>query len=301
MYPESFSKNLNYKFRELELVVKQLTSESEPSEIDIDLALEKTRQLYDLLLRLDPGSIERTDRKSLTVPTGKPVVPSDPDPVEDEKVYEAEGIIPSPVPMEREKPGLDKEKANESGHGKSAESRQEEATESKYSKAAESNDGKEDEMKKINKGEEEGDRSQYDKASASRKNTTEANQEKEERKPDNQNNPDEIEIVADRYQSSQNYINQAIASKQTKKDLTTRLQSKPIADLRNSIGLNDKFLFIKEIFKGRPEKYNQCIDQLNKSASYEEALSYLKDNYSLDENNKVVKKLLSLVKRKHQS
>lgn len=301
MYPESFSKNLNYKFRELELVIKQLTSETEPSEIDIDLALEKTRQLYDLLLRLDPGRIERTDSKDLTIPTGKPVVPSDPDPVEDEKVYEAEGIIPSPVPMEREKPGLDKEEANESGHGKSDESKHGKATESKYSKAAESNDGKEDKLKKINKGDEERDRSQYDKASASRKNTTEGDQEKEEQKPDNQNDPDEIEIVADRYQSSQNYINQAIASKQTKKDLTTRLQSKPIADLRNSIGLNDKFLFIKEIFKGRPEKYNQCIDQLNKSPSYEEALSYLKDNYSLDENNKVVKKLLSLVKRKHQS
>ena len=92
-----------------------------------------------------------------------------------------------------------------------------------------------------------------------------------------------------------------MADRQSKKDISSKQQSKPISDLRNSIGLNEKFLFIKELFKGRPEQYNQCIDELNRSASFEGAISYIKENYSWEEDSEVYEKLVNLLKRKHQA
>ncbi len=321
MYSESIKKDVNYKLRELELIIKQLDSDNEPSRIDIDLALEKTRQLYELLLILSAGSMKEP-RGEKSIPTGKPVVPSDPDPVEDNSVYEAEGIIPSPLQFidsderqpdksdkETEKFKADKKEDAGSEHSDKPPSARTDPAESAENTppATENNVAEEkfgdkppsartDPAEKREPAPEKGHSAKSD-ASAAK--GPEASQDWIESKT--QNRPTEIGIVAEKYQTSQNYINQAIASKQTKKDLTTKLQSMPIADLRSSIGLNDKFLFIKEIFRGRPDIYSQCIDEMNNSASYGEALEHLRDKYSLDENNEVVKKLLTLVKRKHKA
>lgn len=255
MYPQSFLKNLNYKLRELELIIRQINNEYNDSGIDIDLALDKTRDLYALLIGINSPEL-RKESGGLNIEDGsRPVVPSDPGPLEDDKIYEAEGITPSPVhsktDIRPEDPDAGEDPAPEHEPVK-------------------------------NKSEED------------LKNDPEDSDSK-------QNGQHDIEIVADRYQSSQNYINQAIANKQTKKDLTTKLQSKPIEDLKNSIGLNEKFLFIKELFRGRPEKYGECIDILNNSGSYDEAMNYIRSNYSWDENDEVAGKLINLLKRKYHS
>ena len=42
----------------------------------------------------------------------------------------------------------------------------------------------------------------------------------------------------------------------TEKDLSARLKSKPITNLSDAIGLNDRFLFIREVFEGNKDAYN---------------------------------------------
>ena len=226
MYSESFAKRLRYKFRELELILRNLETQSVPDRIDIDLALSKTRELYDILLRQTSAPSPEPEAEKIASAGTKPVVPSDPEPFEEEKEFEQEGIIPDPVHKEPE-----------------------------------------------------------------------TKEEKDE--PVKPNGQKDIEIVADRFQTSQNYLNKAMADKKTGTDITSKMQSRPISDLRNSIGLNEKFLFIKELFKGRPDQYNQCIDNLNQTATFEEAVKFLKENYDWEEGNKVAEKLISLVKRKH--
>ena len=349
MYPENLKKNLNYKLRELELIIKQINSDNEFSDIDIDLAIEKARNIHDILLSFKAEIPEDPGGEKKPLPSGKPVVPSDPDPVKDDKIYEAEGIVPGPSqsmgmgdrhqgrPKEQEsakKPGEEpgEEAGRKSGKGSGKRSGKEAGMESREESGKKSGEEagydtgnqdtggrnikdqeatKEQEVKPWHREEKEAEHQ----PSSDQKGESEPDKEKEttppagpeasDKKPrsagKNTNRPDNIEIVADKYQSSQNYINQAIAKKQTQKDLTSRIQYRSIADLRNSIGLNDKFLFIKEIFRGRPEKYNQCIDDINNSKSYEAALTLLRTKYSIDEKSEAVKKFLVLVKRKHQA
>jgi hypothetical protein len=353
MYPENIKRRLEYKLRELELIIKQISRDAEASDMDVELALEKTGQLYDLLYRLQPGASE-TERERQPVPTGRPVIPPDPDPVENNNIYEAEGIIPSPSgSMKHERPAGDKhqlegkqvtpvkkepgpgdrgiikpeespQKGGESsgGTGEGSQetgtretrgtlqssrenSRETGARETRESSLENSRETGARETRETGKGlqgtgEDSGEPGSNDPGEKHSR-TGKSEQVKPGSPGKKYDRPSDIEIIADKYQSSQNYINQAIAGKQARKDLTSRLQSRPIADLRSSIGLNDKFLFIKEIFKGSPESYNQCVDDLNKAATYEEALHTARTKYSLDEKTDAVKRLLVLVKRKIQN
>lgn len=282
MYSKSFANNLKYKLRELELVIRQLESDNNPSKIDIDLALEKTRNIYEILLNLEKGTLQVTDHSSGS--SGKTVVPSDPETAQDDKEYEDEDIIPVPVHKQKEEPGATNGKPD---------------TEPSPERTSQKGQDKE----QITPGD-TGDNIKSDNQTTVKSLTGDPDslENKDEKDPEirTKNGNQEIEIVADRYQSSQNYIDRAMANKKGNNDLTARLQSKPISDLRNSIGLNEKFLFIKELFKGRPEQYNQCIDNLNRSTSFDEAMNYIRNNFSWDENEEATIKLLNLVKRKHQ-
>ncbi len=62
------------------------------------------------------------------------------------------------------------------------------------------------------------------------------------------------------------------------KDLIlTHLKLKPIQDLKSGIGLNEKFLFIRELFENDHQAYAQAVDALNSRESIEEAESYIAD------------------------
>jgi hypothetical protein len=77
----------------------------------------------------------------------------------------------------------------------------------------------------------------------------------------------------------------------------TNLSNSPIASLRVAIGLNDRFLFIKEIFNNNSEKYNTIIDQLDKMETIQQAVDYLKVNLSLQKNETSMK-FVELLKRR---
>lgn len=52
---------------------------------------------------------------------------------------------------------------------------------------------------------------------------------------------------------------------------------KPIGDLREAIGINDKFLFINELFNGDMSRYNKVLDELNEFSSISGAQTYLSE------------------------
>ncbi len=60
------------------------------------------------------------------------------------------------------------------------------------------------------------------------------------------------------------------------KDLIlTHLKLKPIHDLKSGIGLNEKFLFIRELFANDHQAYADAVDALNSRANVEEAEAYI--------------------------
>lgn len=72
---------------------------------------------------------------------------------------------------------------------------------------------------------------------------------------------------------------------QPDKSLAAKWHKNPIGDLKSGIGLNEKFAFVRILFKGDLNAYNEVIEKLNTSGNREEALGYLesiRDNHSWD-------------------
>lgn len=67
------------------------------------------------------------------------------------------------------------------------------------------------------------------------------------------------------------------------------------------VNINDKFRFINELFKTKSNEYHIAIEQLNAVNSLDEANAYLKDLkeiYGWDDENEMVKKIISLTHKR---
>ena len=85
------------------------------------------------------------------------------------------------------------------------------------------------------------------------------------------------------------------------KSLAARLQRKPITDLSTSIGINDKFLLLNELFSGSMEKYNKSIKALNNFPTLMGAKTYMSElqiEFQWDCESEAYKKLSDLVERR---
>ena len=110
-------------------------------------------------------------------------------------------------------------------------------------------------------------------------------------KPENQNL--EKAVIGETFQKERS-LNDAMGEN---KSSESKLTNGPISSLRAAIGLNDRFLFIREIFDNNTEKYNTVIDNLDKLETIQQAVEYLKANLSLQKNDTSMK-FVDLLKRR---
>jgi hypothetical protein len=85
------------------------------------------------------------------------------------------------------------------------------------------------------------------------------------------------------------------------KRVADKLQENKVVDLRTSIGINDKFLFINELFEGNMRIYDEAIQKLNTSSNMAQAellMLDLKIVYNWESESPTVKKFVELVRRK---
>ena len=85
--------------------------------------------------------------------------------------------------------------------------------------------------------------------------------------------------------------------------LAAKLQQKPVSDLKSAMGINDKFLFVNELFGGSMEKYNKSIDNLNDLKTLNGALIYLNElkiELQWNDSNEAYQKLKNLVTHKFE-
>ena len=94
-------------------------------------------------------------------------------------------------------------------------------------------------------------------------------------------------------------INETLAQQKTGSDLSSKLQTTPLTSIVSGIGLNDKFLYIRELFGGDGNLYNNAVKYLDTVNSLEEALNFINSQFDWDENNETVQKFVSLVHRRH--
>jgi hypothetical protein len=108
----------------------------------------------------------------------------------------------------------------------------------------------------------------------------------------------ETNIVADKFSHMSNIFNEQLGSFKNEDDISAVLKTKPVTNLSDAIGLNDKFLFIREIFDGSRVSYDEAIARLNKVENLQDAKAIIMSYADEGEDNEVVKQLLDLVKRK---
>ena len=97
-------------------------------------------------------------------------------------------------------------------------------------------------------------------------------------------------------------INDQFSSNETA-SLADKLGKQPIKDLTTSIGINEKFLFIEELFSGDADAFKAAISSLNTMESFDQASAYINEQlmgkYKWKPTGSVEKKLIGLIERRY--
>ena len=90
--------------------------------------------------------------------------------------------------------------------------------------------------------------------------------------------------------------------KTEKKELAAILKESPLKDLKKAIGINDRFVFIEELFRGDENMYERSIKTINGFSIFPEAEYWiqreLKTKIGWDEESSTVKHFDQLVRRR---
>lgn len=90
--------------------------------------------------------------------------------------------------------------------------------------------------------------------------------------------------------------------KESKIELSQSLTTTPIKDLKKAIGVNDRFLFINELFRGDEAMYERSIKTIQNFTIYAEAEFWIRRELKVKigwiDNDPVVKQFDQLVKRR---
>lgn len=82
-------------------------------------------------------------------------------------------------------------------------------------------------------------------------------------------------------------------------DMASSLRRKTaISDLRQAIGINDKFLLIRDLFDGDGAAYEAAMQTLNDAESLDDCMIYLTENYAWNADSEGVRLLMDLLERK---
>ncbi len=112
---------------------------------------------------------------------------------------------------------------------------------------------------------------------------------------------EEATMVADKFEGRQTVHDKITTSKEDK-SWNEKLQSQPVLDLKKSIGINEKFKFVNELFDGHLQDYNESIDFLNNCKTVAEAQDFIDHSlitkFNWNKDSGVYHSLVTLIQRK---
>ncbi len=95
-------------------------------------------------------------------------------------------------------------------------------------------------------------------------------------------------------------INERLFERKT--ELGEKLKDEPLKDIKKAVGVNDRFIFISELFRGDEDMYERSLKTINRFTIYPEAefwiLRELKLKLGWNEEHPAVKQFDQLVKRR---
>lgn len=100
-------------------------------------------------------------------------------------------------------------------------------------------------------------------------------------------------------------LNEILAAQTSRATVSSQLNQRQIKDLKGMISLNDKLLFVRDLFNGYSLAYSEAIELLNRFDTFESADNFLKQNYvvknSWSEKQDVADKFYELLNKRFSS
>lgn len=205
-------------------------------QLDKDLLLEKTRKLYDNILQLEVDGEENIEPKNtIEKPVEKVVPKEEPKPIVDiqppkQEIVEEETVV-------EEQPKVEEEVKDE----------QEEIQPEVINEEVEEIVTEKKQELNIDFKQAEENIQQEDNNQAG---------------PSHKDAGNKQESTYDLFSPSSNTVSDKFATTEDK-SIASKLQQNKLGDLRDAIGINEKFMFINELFNGDMGRYNKAIDEIN--------------------------------------
>lgn len=110
-----------------------------------------------------------------------------------------------------------------------------------------------------------------------------------------------IDLFSTTFDSDAKTVAEEISENVNEESVADKFQKNKITDLKEAIGINEKFYFINELFDGVMKEYNEAIEAVNKYSSQEEAFDYLnqlKGEHDWKEESEAFGQLRDILERK---
>ena len=228
MYHRNYTTYLQKELDFLKLLVSRFHEQEKVNGLELDVALLKTQEIYDQLLRIKLVPENRADEKITATPEFT-VAPT---------VVSVEQKITNPEP-----PQIEQQKAEKTAREEPVPIRE---------------------------------------------------------KNKQQVDPVKPEILAEKISPSDFHpINETLAQQKTGGDLSSKWQTAPLTSIVTGIGLNDKFLYIRELFNGDNALYSDTIRHLDTVNSLEDALNFIHQQFNWDKKDETAQKFMNLIHRRH--
>ena len=105
--------------------------------------------------------------------------------------------------------------------------------------------------------------------------------------------------LADQYRdNSSKTLSDVMFKSQPENDVSSKIQLKPIKNIKTAISINDRIMFTKELFNNNPDLYNEIVDKVNSMSNITDALDYFSGKVNIHMENEPVKKFLEIVHRR---
>lgn len=80
-------------------------------------------------------------------------------------------------------------------------------------------------------------------------------------------------------------------------NLESKLSNLPVSNLQSAIGINDRFQYIRELFDGDNQKFQDTVKAIDSMHNLNEAAEYLRNNFKWKKNETSLK-FVNLIKRR---
>ena len=112
--------------------------------------------------------------------------------------------------------------------------------------------------------------------------------------------------IGEQFPVDNNSLHQRISNMKEDRSIGARMQQHPISNIKDAIGVNEKFLFINELFNGNIQAYHEAIATLNSLDSVQAAFDHLNElnkdyKWDAERSAATIEKLANFVQRRYMN